>query len=63
MEDVSINAGDLRECNSDLGGAYDFVQGWPVRGKSNLVEVEVYINENVARSSGGGGSRNGWWPF
>ena len=60
MEDVSINAGDLRECMSDLGGAYEFVDGWPCRGKCSLVEVEVYVNANVESLGNAGG---GWWPF
>ena len=60
MEDVSINAGDLRECSSDLGSSYEFVSGWPCRGKTNLVEIEIYVNAN-AETIGKG--RKSWFPF
>lgn len=65
MEDTSINAGDLRQGSSVLGGAYEFVTGWPARGDFRLVEVEVYCNENIkpAGGSGGGGSGFSFWPF
>jgi len=42
MEDMSMNAGNLRQCKSSVGGAYDFKQEWPVRGAAQLVELEVY---------------------
>lgn len=65
MEDTSVNAGNLRECTSSVGGAYDVPpRGWP-SGSSKAVEVEVYCNANVdprsSSSSGGGGFD--WWPF
>jgi len=61
MEDTSINAGDLRLGSSVLGGAYDFVNGWPVRGDFRLVEVEVYCNGNIKPAGSGGGFS--LWPF
>jgi TLD. len=60
MEDTSINAGSLRVATSTFGGAYDTLAGWP-RGSHNVVEVEVYCNENVLpRNNDGGVFR---WPF
>jgi len=60
MMDSSINAGDLRKGSSSLGGAYNIVVGWPVRGQFQLSELEIYCNSNIkARSSPTGG----WWPF
>ena len=61
MEDTSINAGDLRECSSDLGGAYEFVGGWPCRGKTRLVEIEIYVNANIEQYGSGGSTS--WWSF
>lgn len=62
MEDTSINAGDLRECSSSPGTAYESPpKSWPY-GKSKLVEVEVYANANIDPS----GSLSGGfklWPF
>jgi len=63
MEDTSINAGDLRECSSDLGGAYEFVGGWPCRGKTRLVEIEIYVNANIEQYGSGSGGNPSWWPF
>jgi len=62
MEDVSINAGDLRRGTSSVGGAYEFVSGWPVRGSFRLIELEVYCNGNIKKKEGGGGVLD-FWPF
>ena len=63
MQDTSINAGNLKQGTSTIGGAYDNVQGaWPIRGKFQLVELEVYANANIQPS----GQRSGGfklWPF
>ena len=61
MEDTSITAGNLREGSSSAGGAYDVPNGWPVRGKFGVVEIEVYCNGNIKPSGGGGGFS--LWPF
>lgn len=50
MENTKLNAGDMRRGSSVVGGAYDFVQGWPVGGKFSLTEVEVYCNANIKPS-------------
>jgi hypothetical protein len=60
MMDTSINAGNLKEGTSSLGGAYNVVAGWPLRGKFQLSELEIYCNTKVQACSSGGGS---WWPF
>jgi hypothetical protein len=65
MMDSSANAGSLKEGRCSLGGTYQFPNGknnWPVNGKFQLVQLEVYCNANVGSigSSGGGSS---WWPF
>ena len=49
MENVSSIAGDLRKGKSSVGGAYEFVKGWPVAGNFGVVEVEVYCNLNVGK--------------
>lgn len=59
MDDVSINAGDLRECNSNLGSAYEYVNGWPCRGRIRILEVEVYVNTAIDKLGG----RKSWWSF
>ena len=61
MEDFSINAGSLRTATSTFGGAYETDNGWP-RGSHNIVEVEVYANENIKPRSKSGGGFN-LWPF
>eukprot|EP00563_Minutocellus_polymorphus_P000265 CAMPEP_0181026074 /NCGR_PEP_ID=MMETSP1070-20121207/3442_1 /TAXON_ID=265543 /ORGANISM="Minutocellus polymorphus, Strain NH13" /LENGTH=273 /DNA_ID=CAMNT_0023103235 /DNA_START=22 /DNA_END=843 /DNA_ORIENTATION=+ len=60
-EDISVAAGNLREGSSSAGGAYDVPNGWPVRGKFGVVEIEVYCNANVKPTGGGGGFS--LWPF
>jgi hypothetical protein len=55
MEDTNINAGNLKEGKSSVGGAYDVKNGWPVNGKFQIAEVEVYCSKNVRPSGGGGG--------
>ncbi|OEU22125.1 hypothetical protein FRACYDRAFT_142586, partial [Fragilariopsis cylindrus CCMP1102] len=48
MEDTSVNAGNLKQGSSSVGGAYEDVQNdWPIRGKFQLVELEVYCNANI----------------
>jgi len=59
MENVSLNAGDLRKCKSTLGYCYEFVSGWPVRGGGTLLEVEVYCNADILPI----GSSKRFWPF
>ena len=57
-EDSESIAGDLRRGKSSVGGAYEYVGGWPVAGEFRLVEVEVWCNANAGRRttrySGGG---------
>jgi len=63
MEDTSINSGNLKECLSSPGGAYDAPPNgasWPY-GSSKLVELEVYCNANINPGSSVSGA--GWWPF
>lgn len=63
MEDRSSSAGNLKQGSSSVGGAYDDVQnGWPVRGKFQLVELEVYANANIQPSGQTGGGFK-LWPF
>ena len=62
MEDVSINAGSLKEGKSSFGGSYDISPKWPVRGSFQLVQLEVYCNAAVADNPIGGGGSS-WWPF
>ena len=63
MEDRSSSAGNLKQGSSFVGGAYDDVQnGWPVRGKFQLVELEVYANANIQPSGQTGGGFK-LWPF
>lgn len=59
MEDTRINAGSLKQGSSSIGGAYDAGRGWPVRGKFELVEVEVYCNSAIQPAA----DKAGWWPF
>lgn len=63
MMDMSANAGILREGKCSIGGSYDFTQGWPVRGRFQLVQLEVYCNAAISDFSSGGGSGPSWWPF
>jgi hypothetical protein len=60
MEDTSANAGSLKVATSTFGGAYDTLGGWP-RGSHNVVEVEVYCNENVLPRNNDVGFLR--WPF
>jgi len=60
MLDSTVNAGNLREGESSIGGAYDSVAGWPARGNFQLAEVEVYCNADIKP---GGSSSGSWWPF
>lgn len=59
MEDTSTNAGSLKEGTSSVGGAYDFVSGWPARSKFHLAEVEVYCNAAISPNS----VSASWWPL
>jgi len=62
MQNTAINAGDLRKCSSVVGGAYDFVKGWPVAGDFQIVELEVYCNGNIVpRGESTGGFK--FWNF
>ncbi|KAL3808739.1 hypothetical protein ACHAXA_010905 [Cyclostephanos tholiformis] len=61
VEDSESVAGDLRRGKSNVGGAYDYVRGWPVAGEFRLSEVEVWCNANAGRRTryGGGGGGGG----
>jgi len=65
VEDRSISAGNLKRGTSNIGGAYENVENsWPVRGKFQLVELEVYANANISpigQGNNGGGFK--LWPF
>ena len=64
MEDISISAGNLKQGSSTIGGAYNDVQGtWPIRGKFQLVELEVYANANIKPSGQRAGGGFKLWPF
>ena len=64
MEDRSLSAGNLKQGSSSVGGAYDDVDnGWPVRGKFQLVELEVYANANIQPSGQRAGGGFKLWPF
>ena len=64
MEDRSVSAGDLRKGTSSVGGAYDDIDGkWPVRGAFELVELEVYANANILKSSSSTFQMPSLWPF
>ena len=60
MEDTSVNAGNLRQGSSSVGGAYEFTKGWPVGGSFRLTELEVYCNANITPAGAGGFNL---WPF
>lgn len=45
MEDLSINAGTLRQGKSAVGITYDWDDSWPARGSFQLIDLEVYCNE------------------
>jgi len=63
MEDTSINAGNLKQGSSSVGGAYEDVRNdWPIRGKFQLVELEVYCNANIKPIGGADGGFK-LWPF
>eukprot|EP01082_Thalassiosira_pseudonana_P002611 g3399.t1 g3399 contig12:1998948-1999886(+) len=49
MEDNTRVAGDLRKGKSSVGGAFNYVQFWPVAGTFDIIEVEVYCNLNVGK--------------
>ena len=57
VENSSSVAGDLRRGKSSVGGAYDYVAGWPVAGEFRLSEVEVWCNANAGKRTSyrGGG--------
>lgn len=58
-EDVVTTAGDLRECTTAPGVAYEKIRGWPL-GRLRLVEMEVYVNENITPRDSRAPT---WWPF
>ena len=63
VADSSSVAGDLRRGKSSVGGAYDYVKGWPVAGEFRLSEVEVWCNANAGKRTsyrGGGGGLFGF---
>jgi hypothetical protein len=59
MEDLSINAGNLKEGSSSLGFAYRAIPGWPVRGRFQLVDLEVYVSADVQKEK----TQMKLWPF
>lgn len=61
MENTALNAGNLKVGKSNVGGAYEFLKGWPVGGSFSLADVEIYCNGDIQSSSSGGGPS--WWPF
>jgi TLD len=73
LMDTRINAGNLQVGNSNLGGAYQKDQKWPVRGSFQVVQVEVYCNADIVaeeeerqrrrKSKGSGSGSSNWWPF
>jgi hypothetical protein len=59
--DISSSAGSLKEGKCSIGGTYDVVGNWPVRGSFQLVQLEVYCNAAIAADSSSEGPS--WWPF
>lgn len=45
MEETAANAGNLRQVKSSVGGTYDWRQSWPVRGSTQIVDLEVYCRD------------------
>ena len=63
-EDLSINAGSLKNGKCSKGGTYDFDNKWPVVGKFQVSSIEVYCNAEFADNSNSMiTSTPSWWPF
>jgi len=62
MEDMSINAGNLKTGSSSPGGAYEAMSAWPIKGSFQLAEVEVYCNAKI-KATGTNSGGPSWWPF
>jgi hypothetical protein len=45
LEDMAVNAGNLRKGKSSTGYAYDSDPRWPARGSFRMSQVEVYCND------------------
>jgi hypothetical protein len=58
MEDMAVNAGNLKRGKSAVGGAYDPDPRWPARGNFRLSQVEVYCND-YSSSTGSSSKRRG----
>jgi hypothetical protein len=57
MEDMEVNAGNLKRGKSTVGLAYDADPRWPARGNFRLSQVEVYCNDYS--STGSSSARRG----
>ena len=63
-EDLSINAGSLKNGKCSKGGTYDFDRKWPVVGKFQISSIEVYCNAEFADNTNSMiTSSPSWWPF
>jgi hypothetical protein len=49
MEDMAINAGNLRQGKSSVGVTYNWDDAWPARGSFRLVDLEVYCRRDLQR--------------
>ena len=64
VEDISINAGNLRNGKCGGGGTYQFDKSWPVKGAFQVSQLEVYCNAAFADNTNSMlTSSPSWWPF
>ena len=64
VEDISVNAGNLRNGKCGGGGTYQFDKNWPVKGNFQVSQIEVYCNAAFADNTNSMiTSSPSWWPF
>lgn len=59
MEDMEVNAGNLKRGKSSVGLAYDADPRWPAKGKFRLSQVEVYCNDYSSTTGSRSNKRGG----